>query len=527
MSPAGRRIVRAPGVSTAGLLTATAPRIVVALLLILVGAAAPAAEPIAWTPCGEPGDGVECARVAVPLDWAHPDGPAIELAVARHRASRPDERIGSLFVNYGGPGVAGVPQVMLRAAELDALGEGRFDVVGWDPRGTGDSTYIRCFADEQGQEEFWGAGWSIPTTTAESRRYLPKTIAFGRRCAALSGDLLAYVSTADTARDLDHLRQLLGDQQLTYRGISYGTFIGQTYASMFPGQVRAMVLDGVVDPVPFTRNLAASLALGVADADLVFEKLQSLCERAGPGRCALAGNGQPVAQRVRWLLARLRSGPIPAPGANPPGELTYGDTLLVLWSTLGNPQGWPERAAALEDAARGDGSKLASIAREAKPFLQSALVSAVGLQCADKPAPAVGPQAWPRVIGDLTRASFISGPVNGWLLWAPCASWPVRSASRYTGPWRAATEHPILVIGTRFDPNTAFANAARVARRLGSHAVLLTHDGYGHTSDEDPSVCVKQTVSAYLVDLVAPPRGTVCPSDRVPFDPDFGEPTAR
>jgi pimeloyl-ACP methyl ester carboxylesterase len=478
-------------------------------------------EPIVWTSCGEQ---VECARVPVPLDWQHRDGPVIELALARRRASRPDERIGSLFVNFGGPGVAGTPPVMTNGAALDALGQGRFDVVGWDPRGTGDSTHVRCFTDERSEEEFWGADWSIPTTRSASQRYLPRTIAYGRRCSALSGDLLAHVSTADTVRDLDHLRQLVGDERLTYRGLSYGTFLGQTYASMFPNRVRAMVLDGVVDPVAFTRNLASSTSLGVADADLVFAQLQSLCERAGPTGCALAGHGEPVARRVRRLLARLRRAPIPAPGVNPPGELTYGDTLLVLWTTLGNPQSWPDRAAALEDAARGDGSALESIARDAKPVLQSALTSAVALQCSDKPAPQLGPQAWPQVIGALTRVSFISGPVNGWFLWAPCASWPVRSADRYTGPWRGAADHPILVIGTRFDPNTAFANAARVARRLGRDAVLLTHDGYGHTSDEDPSACVQHAVGAYLVDLVTPPRGTVCAADRVPFEHDFGAP---
>jgi hypothetical protein len=117
--------------------------------------------------------------------------------------------------------------------------------------------------------------------------------------------------------------------------------------------------------------------------------------------------------------------------------------------------------------------------------------------------------------------SFISGPVNGWLLWAPCASWPAQSANRYTGPWNARTANPILVIGTRYDPNTAYAAAVAAASRLGN-AVLLTHDGYGHTTDADPSTCVDRALATYLVDLVAPPKGTVCPSERLPFDPKFG-----
>jgi len=451
---------------------------------------------------------VQCARVPVPLDWQHPAGARIELSVVRHLAGRPNERIGSLFFNWGGPGVAGVPKVKEMAAQLDAIGEGRFDVVSWDPRGTGGSAAVECFSSEKSRTAFWG-DWSIPTTNAQSSAFVPKAAAFVRRCTSRNGDLLAHISTADTVRDLDELRRLVGDAQLNYRGISYGTFIGQTYANLFPERVRAMVLDGVLDPVAFTSGTEQSIAASIADAGVVFDKFQSLCQNAGP-RCALAGRG-PVAPRVRDLMARLRHAPI--------GKLTYGDALIVLWLRLGTPAEWPALAAALDKADRGDGSALESTARDAKGFLFGALDSAVALQCADKQfPPSPGPQAWPGVIGRLSDESFISGPVNGWLLWAPCASWPTRSANRYTGPWNASTQHPILVIGTRFDPNTAYAAAVAAASRLGN-AVLLTHDGYGHTSDADPSTCVERATAKYLVDLVTPPAGTVCPSNRLPFEP--------
>jgi pimeloyl-ACP methyl ester carboxylesterase len=217
----------------------------------------------------------------------------------------------------------------------------------------------------------------------------------------------------------------------------------------------------------------------------------------------------------------LRRGPLAAPVANP-RRLTYGDLLIDLFSTLGSPRGWPQLASNLAQAERGDGSALERQAAASRPGFQSALVSATALQCADKPAPRVGPSAWPRVIGRLTRVSPVSGPVNGWWLWAPCASWPVRSADRYTGPWNAPTRTPILVVGTRFDPNTPFVNARRVARRLGN-AVLLTHDGYGHVSVSDPSACVIRAEVDYLVALITPPRGTVCGSDATPFAPRFGQ----
>ena len=194
----------------------------------LAGAESPGG--IAWQSCG---DELDCAQVQVPLDWDRPNGPKIVLSLIRHRASKPGERIGSLFVNFGGPGVAGVPPVKEGGAGLDELSGGRFDVIGWDPRGTGGSTHVRCFENEKSLVRFWGADWTIPSTPADSRSYVPKAVEYAFRCAALSGSLLEHISTVDTVRDLDYLRQLVGDSQLNYRGLSYGTFLGQTYINMF------------------------------------------------------------------------------------------------------------------------------------------------------------------------------------------------------------------------------------------------------------------------------------------------------
>jgi pimeloyl-ACP methyl ester carboxylesterase len=495
-----------------------------ALLLatgIATSAAAAGPKDIAWKGCGEQ---LECAKVRVPLDWDHPRGSKIKLAVIRHLASRPDERIGSMFVNPGGPG-GSVEQVRGDGADLDAAGQGRFDVVGWDIRGAGESTQVRCFRSEQSRTRFFG-DWSIPTPGLQSSRIRGKAAALARRCGEVSGGLLRHISSADTARDLDYLRRLVGDRKLTYMGISAGTFIGQTYANMFPRRVRALVLDGVVDPVAYTRGTEAGYANQLGYSDRGFEGFLSLCESAGPGRCALAGAG-PVAARFDQLLADLRRGSIPAPTADPPGALTYGDAVsAIIVSMSGGPAAWPELAAQLDQAARGDGSALATAGRLLTTVFSSQDAApglpAVALICADSPA-RQGPGAWRSVLDRLTGVSFIYGPVITWWRWAPCASWPAASADRYTGPWNASTRNPVLVIGTRFDPNTPYANARRAARRFGN-AVLLTHDGYSHTSPKDPSACVKSATSEYLVNLVTPPQGTICPSDRLPFDPDFGEP---
>lgn len=475
------------------------------------------ASSIRWRSCGVR---LDCARVQVPLDWAHP-GPKITLAVIRHRASRPAKRIGTLFFNPGGPGVSGVHDVRdpFVSRLLDEAGGGRFDVVSWDPRGVGASTHVRCFRSEVSATRFWD-GLTVPTTAPASRRYLAKAIEYARRCARLSGSLLAHISTADTVRDLDYLRVLLHQRRLTYLGWSYGTFLGQTYANMFPRRVRAMVLDGVVDAVSYMRSKESFLENAVTPTDAVFEQFEVLCQRAGPARCALAGHGS-VKARVNAVLTRVKRASIPAPTAIPPGRLTYSDLITAFFPEMRNPGTWPDFARDLEAAVNGDGSALLTKARQFPPTAGSA-PAPVAIGCADSPT-SHPPSAWPLVIGRLTRISRFNGPVLGWWLWAPCAAWRARSADRYTGPWNAHTKNPILVIGTRYDPNTSYANARITARRLGN-AVLLTHDGYGHVSLVDPSACVQRAITGYLVGLVAPPRGTVCQSNRQPFDPKFGEP---
>lgn len=155
-----------------------------------------------------------------------------------------------------------------------------------------------------------------------------KVADLARRCGKLSGWLLPHISIADTARDLDYLRRLVGDRKLTYVGLSYGSYLGQTYANMFPGRVRAMLLDSIVDPVPYSKGAEARVANQSSGADAVFKQFLALCQQAGPKRCALAGRRQTAADRVNGLFARLKHGPIPAPNASPPGKLTYGDLVV-------------------------------------------------------------------------------------------------------------------------------------------------------------------------------------------------------
>lgn len=474
---------------------------------------------IAWKKCDPPADGLECAKVAVPLDWDHPNGKQIDLAVIRHRASRPQERIGTLFVNPGGPGSSGVDfvrDVFRQSTLLDDWGRGRFDVVSWDPRGTNRSSPVECFTSEEAAERFWG-GVSIPTTRAESEAYQRKTVELARRCGDVNGDLLNHISTADTARDLEALRRLVGDDRLTYVGLSYGTMIGQTYVNLFPGRVRAMVLDGVVDAVEYTTSAETRVANQSASFDAVFGKFLELCQRAGPDHCALAGHGESAARRVARVFTTARQTPIPAPHSNPPGALGYGDLLLASFNPLRIPEDWPQFAQDLNEAADGDASALEDTARLLRtPGAFTGATTSAAISCVDGRARRPS-QAWPSVIPKLTEVSRVYGPVLGWWLWAPCASnWPAHSNDRYAGPWDAKTHTPILLLNNVWDPATGYQNAVVAERRLGN-AVLLTQDGHGHLTMNDPGKCVDQARTRYLIKLVTPPRGTICHANQVPF----------
>lgn len=478
------------------------------------------APTIAWEACGPAFD---CATVQVPLDWVHPDGRMIQLAVTRHRASHPERRIGSLFVNPGGPGDSGVDMAFGRGEALDALTEGRFDVVGWDLRGTARSAPVSCFASSAERAAFW-QGISVPTSARQQRRFVAKTVDLAERCGALNGDLLSHISTADTARDLDYLRRAVGDPALNYFGESVGTFIGETYANMFPDHVRAMALDGVEDPVAFTTSTERLLATTLVSVDQEFDQFVKLCEQAGPELCPLAGDGS-VARRVHRILAGIRRTPIPAPSATPPGELDYGEMLtLIKFAQLPDPSLWPAVGALLAQAEAGDASALEGLlSGDASEQFHHAIETNTVLLCADSPTRR-DPRQWPEVVNRLETVSRLGAAPMAWLVAAPCASWPARSVNRYTGPWNAKTPNPILLIGTRFDPNTPLANAQKVEKLLGN-AVLLTHDGYGHPSHADPSACVVSALGQYLVDLTTPAPATVCPSDHLPFDPAFGQPS--
>jgi hypothetical protein len=222
---------------------------------------------------------------------------------------------------------------------------------------------------------------------------------------------------------------------------------------MFPQRLRAMMLDGIVDPVAYIASAEARAENNAASSDEVFDQFLTLCDQAGPTRCALAGHGETAAQRVNRLVERAKKAPIPAPDATPPGPLYAGDLPVSTFAPMRDPGLWPDYAKQLNAAVDGDVSALTTAAQQARTLAAwDEATKSSAISCLD--GPATKPIAdWPAVIAELTTTSRIAGPVQGWWLWAPCAAdWPAHSDDRYTGPWNTKTTTPILLIGTRYDP---------------------------------------------------------------------------
>jgi pimeloyl-ACP methyl ester carboxylesterase len=470
----------------------------------------------------------------VPLDYDKPRGATTEVALARVPASDPARRIGSVFVNPGGPGGSGVGLVLSGFGDdLDAQLDGRFDVVGFDPRGVGASDPLHCFDSEDALDEFLASQPVFPYRANQQRPYYNHFRAMGPECLDDRQAVAAHMNTADVARDLDLLRRAVGDRKLTYLGFSYGSYLGNTYANLFPSKVRALVIDGVLDP----RLWASGWQIRsdrVATAE-EFDEFLRLCDAAGPD-CAFSAPG---GSRARWnALARsLQVRPLELPD----GTLYTYDLLITdAAGAMYSPEEWggEEGAGAyldlIADAVLGDqaaGARVASarqafvdrISAPAAPFAGAGAGAAAeadydngldayyGNQCADTDYPSTF--AGFSLTGAYAQAGSRFGPFWWWQN-TPCTNWP-SNQDRYVGPWTARTSAPVLVVGNQFDGITDLAGAQASARLL-RNSRLLTYAGWGHTA-YGRSACATEHVNAYLLRGTLPRAGTVCPANPNPF----------
>jgi pimeloyl-ACP methyl ester carboxylesterase len=452
-------------------------------------------QKLAWKSCA---GGFQCADLTVPLDYSQPAGPTIKLSVVRERTTARN-RIGSVVLNPGGPGGSGVQYAEAAAPLIGEQLGGRFDVVSFDPRGVGQSAPIRCLSSKQ--LDTWigyEASPDDPTQVAKQDE-LAKQFAAG--CAANAGALLAHVSTVDTARDLDVLRAALADPKLTYIGASYGTFLGAIYAQLFPANVRALVLDGALDPSSSAAELNQVQAHGF---EVALASYIATCVKSSS--CPLGSSPTAAEPKLDGWLAKLVAKPLTLRGR----VLTYSLAVQGVAAALYSPTSWPDLSDALTAAFKDDPSGLLALSdeidgRQPDGSYDNLVESNSAINCVDRPG--LGP-----TIADYARAAAAGaadGPTFGVLLdWGNvvCADWPV-PPELSPGPVNPAGAPPILVVGTLRDPATPYRWAQALAKQL--NGPLLTFDGDGHTAFLR-SACVDAAVKSYLVSLTTPPAGEVC-----------------
>jgi pimeloyl-ACP methyl ester carboxylesterase len=492
------------------------------------GTGSAAVPQLDWGSCGEGFEAFECATAVVPLDYDRPRGRQITLALAKLPAADPSRRIGSLFLNPGGPGGSGVDMVLeggpfLYSDEVRA----RFDLVGFDPRGIMRSTPLRCY------ETFDEALADLPpmvfpVTRADEKVWIRSDRALARACAEHAGSILNHMSTANVARDLDLLRRAVGDTKLTYAGYSYGSYLGATYANLFPGKVRALVVDSILDPVGWStgrggqaRTVPFTTRLGSGNS--AYETLQEffrLCD-AGGETCAFS-EGNP-ARRYAELAKRLFREPVELPdGEGGVFELGYDELVGETLGAMYDPFSWPDFALALQELYEltdpaAAGASLQRLHARLGGFQQEEYPNFVegfpGVACSETHNPSnVG--AWSRAARAQDRKAPYFGRPWTWFS-SICQPWPGWDDDHYDGPWNRTTANTVLVVGTRFDPATPYQGAV-VLDRLLPRSRLLTLAGWGHVS-VGLSACVDAHVSTYLLTSRVPAKGTVCQPDVVPF----------
>jgi pimeloyl-ACP methyl ester carboxylesterase len=488
-----------------------------------------------WQACHrDVGPDFECATVRVPLDYDRAHGRRISLALVRLPAGDPEDKIGSILLNPGGPGGSGVDFVLAIGPLLfTPQVRARFDLVGFDPRGIVRSSPLICF---RSFEESLAVlpPFAFPTTPDEEALVERLDTELNAACQRRGGAVIDHMATADVARDLDVLRQAVGDSQLTYVGYSYGSFLGVTYANLFPDRVRAVVVDGVLDPIawttgrgdeavtqPFSTRLRSD-----AGAQATLNEFFRLCDEAGSGRCAFAGG---AAARFASLADRLRAGPIeitdPVTGETFP--FTYADLIGTALGAMTFSPIWPDFAqflveleAAAGPAALGRALRVVeqkaglTLAGERRVPYENFVEGFPGVACSDSVNP--DDHSFWSVAGAAADEHFgYFGRLWTWVS-SPCAVWEGFDDDRYLGPFDRPTANPVLVVGNRFDPATRF-EGARTVHDLLPNSSLLTLDGWGHTSIM-LSPCVDEAVSLYLLDGITPPEGTTCAQDPAPFE---------
>ncbi len=454
-------------------------------------------QTISWEECGD----LQCGTVTVPIDYREPTGATIDLALNKIAALDPSNAIGPLVVNPGGPGAPGTDyaeqaSLVFRSQLLD-----RFDVIGFDPRGTGESDPVDCLTDDE--LSAYLASDPDPDDAVEGAAYAASLDRFFDGCVARSDSLIGHVTTTETARDLDVIRAALGQPTLTYFGASYGTKLGATYAELFPAKVGRLVLDGAVDVSLSSRELSLAQAGGFETA------LRSYVDSCvQDGGCFLGDTVDAGIQAIKDLLDDIEQQPM---STQLDRELTVGNAFYGLVVPLYNLDNWPLLDQGLSQALDGDGSTMLLLSdfyasRDGDTYEDNSAEAIYAINCLDDPY-AIEPSQVPAQYPAFEQVSPTFGRVFAWGLVA-CRGIEVKSTERPLDI-RAEGAAPIVVTGTTRDPATPYEWAVALSDQLES-GVLISRDGDGHTAYNAGNACVDEAIEAYLLEGTVPEDGLEC-----------------
>ena len=450
-----------------------------------------------WARCGS---NQQCATITVPLDYTKPAGETIELRARKVLARDKAGKIGTLFINPGGPGASGEQFAASAGFVLGPALLRKFDVIGSDPRGVGQSTPVRCLDTAQ-MDKFIATDGS-PDNEAEITDLNNEAKILADGCEQRSGKLLPHVSTKDAARDIDVLRGIVGDAQLNYLGFSYGAYLGATYAELFPKNVGRLVLDGAVDPSKTSMQNNMAQAKGFDTA------LDAFADDCAQRSCRLGGTKAEVLAKVDQLIKDTDATPLQGDGKR---EVNQALALLGILSSLYLKQLWPQLEDAVLDGLAGNGARLLALAdeytnRQPTGYADNSNEAIYAVNCLDRPDITSVAQAKTEV-PEYEAASPRFGTS---LLWGSlaCANWPVKAEDK-PHAIKAAGAKPIMVVGTTRDPATPYEWAVGLAHQLES-GVLITRDGDGHTGYKQGNACVDSAVESYLLQGTAPTTDIKC-----------------
>ncbi|MEU3662248.1 alpha/beta hydrolase [Streptomyces sp. NPDC032940] len=464
-------------------------------------------QKLSWRDCGVPG--FQCATMKAPLDYAKPADGDVRLAVARKKATGPGKRLGSLLVNPGGPGGSAIGYLQQYAgigypAEVRA----RYDMVAVDPRGVARSEPVECL--DGPRMDAYTKTDVTPDDARETDLLVAAYKGFAEGCGADAPKLLRHVSTVEAARDMDVLRAVLGDEKLSYVGASYGTFLGATYAGLFPARTGRLVLDGAMDPSLSARRLNLEQTAGFETA---FQSFAKDCVQQPD--CPLGGKGtspDQVGKNLKAFFDDLDAKPVPTGDADG-RKLTESLATTGVIAAMYDEGAWQQLREALGSAMKQhDGAGLLVLSdsyyeRGADGRYSNLMSANAAVNCLDLPAAFSSPDQVRAALPDFEKASPVFGEGLAWSS-LNCAYWPVQPSGE---PHRieAAGATPIVVVGTTRDPATPYRWAQSLAGQLSS-ARLLTYEGDGHTAYGRGSTCIDTAINTYLLRGTPPADGTRC-----------------